>query len=149
MRKTGYRGQDRCPEAVPVDPPGGCCSHGVPLASHAKCVACGILIGCQGEVPHARPDKDAAGLCVDCQAEGVRVLVKEKTKKSYSPREIAAMMEVSYDLVRNWISSGELKAYPLSRAVAGPTGNRYRIYKRDFFTFLLGRNMDPEILDLA
>lgn len=129
--------------------PGRCCPHGVPLASHARCVACNVLLGCPGEVPRAQGDKESAGLCVDCWAEGIRVLVKDRTKRFYSPREVARILGVSYDTVRDYIRSGELKAHPVKLDAAGPTGNRWRIWKRDFTTFLLDRGMDPQVADLA
>ena len=111
-------------------PDGGCaCSHG------GRCGYCGLDAGPGDLVP----------ICRWCAAElpaELRRPVAPTGADAPRPRprwltvaEVAEALNVEPRTVRDWISSGRLRAYTVGQA-ATPNGRRYRVRWRDLKAFL-------------
>jgi excisionase family DNA binding protein len=103
------------------------CSNGIPLASHRRCVACGVLMGCRGEEPPADSDPR---LCAACGRES-----SAKARRFLKPTEVALLLGLSPRTVLRAIHSGRLRATLLGRP-AGPNGRRYIISRSALAAFL-------------
>ena len=103
---------------------GGTCQFGVPLASHRRCVACGVVLGC----PDEQPSGKSPFLCASCEEAGARVGIQGKKKKRLlRVSEVAEAAGVSSATIRRMIGAGELEASPMRRRSTSSTGTRYLI----------------------
>ena len=98
------------------------CPLGVPLVSHRRCCACGMLVGCEGEQPAGTDWR----LCADCEAEGKRLFVRGRRQKYLKPSEVAAELGLSRISVLRLIRGGSLPAVRL-REPSSPNGLRYLV----------------------
>ncbi len=100
------------------------CQHGVPIQSHRRCAGCGLLIGCDGEMPAGKNPL----LCASCEQAGVQVGIQVRKRKLLKrPSEVAAEVGVSRATIIRMIRSGELEATVMRPRSAGGKGVRHLV----------------------